>query len=111
MERFIVSAADVILATGGYGRIYFSCTSAHTFTATEAVCPARRPAVARYGVHAVSSERAFMGRAALSRKVRAERAATWWNSEGERFMGRCAPGAQDLASRDVVSRAMTVENA
>jgi len=90
LHRF--RAQTVILATGGYGRIYFSCTSAHTCTGdggglvlragayhcrTWSLCSFIRPA--------------FMERAASSRKVRAEKAATLANSEGERFMERYAP--------------------
>jgi succinate dehydrogenase / fumarate reductase flavoprotein subunit len=99
----------VILATGGYGRTYFSCTSAHTCTGDgnsmvlAAGLPLQDMEFVQFhptGVHGSGC--------LITEGVRGE-GGYLSNSDGERFMERYAPNAKDLASRDVVSRAMTIE--
>jgi len=104
-----IRANNTVLATGGYGRTYFSCTSAHTCTgdgnamAIRAGLPAQDPEFVQfhptgiYGAGCLITE-GCRGEGGILR-----------NAEGERFMERYAPSAKDLASRDVVSRAMTLE--
>uniref|UniRef100_A0A481SY09 Succinate dehydrogenase [ubiquinone] flavoprotein subunit, mitochondrial n=1 Tax=Thermobia domestica TaxID=89055 RepID=A0A481SY09_THEDO len=104
-----IRAKNTILATGGYGRAYFSCTSAHTCTGDGTAMVTRAGLPCQDLEFVQFHPTGIYGAGCLITEGSRGEGGYLINSEGERFMERYAPVAKDLASRDVVSRAMTIE--
>lgn len=107
LHRF--RAHKTVLATGGYGRAYFSCTSAHTCTG-DGNAMVSRAGLPQQDLEFVQFHpTGIYGAGCLITEGSRGEGGYLLNSNGERFMERYAPTAKDLASRDVVSRSMTME--
>jgi succinate dehydrogenase / fumarate reductase flavoprotein subunit len=107
LHRF--RAHTVILATGGYGRAWFSCTSAHTCTGDGGGMALRAGLPLQDMEFVQFHPTGIYGAGCLITEGSRGEGGYLTNASGERFMERYAPNAKDLASRDVVSRSMTVE--
>ena len=107
IHRFL--ASQTVLATGGYGRSYFSCTSAHTCTGDGNAMAARVGLPLQDMEFVQFHPTGIYGAGCLITEGARGEGGYVTNSAGEAFMERYAPTAKDLASRDVVSRSMTIE--
>lgn len=104
-----IRAKNTVVATGGYGRTYFSCTSAHTSTGDGTAMITRAGLPCQDLEFVQFHPTGIYGAGCLITEGCRGEGGILINSQGERFMERYAPVAKDLASRDVVSRSMTLE--
>ena len=107
LHRF--RAHRTVLATGGYGRVYFSCTAAHTCTGDGNAMALRAGLPLQDMEFTQFHPSGIYGSGCLITEGARGEGGYFTNSQGERFMERYAPSAKDLAGRDVVCRSMTIE--